>query len=740
MNMRTTVIVLIIALLLGVYFLLFETDWVGWRRQTTQERERQLAEAPPAEGVPVFGSQALSPGQITRLRIEKSDGPAITARREADSDQWNQIEPVNWPLQAWSMDQLINNAAGLRYTSTVDPAKQGMDLPSLGLKPALVTIELSGDADATDGAFEHRIYLGNTIAAGRAYAMVDDQPTVFVVSDGLYNQLVDEPLTSLRRKGLTSVDSGQAQRIALQRAGEPTIELTQAEGRWRLRQPVQGPAASAQVEALTGAFGSAWVRRFVADNPQDLAPYGLAEPAAVLTVDLPEPADPTDAADTEAGQQAPATTQPSRQRRLVIGQAADVPGETFFAMVDQTPVVFTVAESTKDTLTKDPMDLRQKTICAAPTAQINEVKITREGNTQVHLRRESGIWAFAETDPGYAVDAQAVDSLLKALTETEAVEGRIADSDQPESAGMSVTIGIATRSEPRIVHVEQINEQQVLVTGAGETYANVMDRGELEPLFATPLFYRDRTVWNISPEQVQSIRLVRTGQHPADHLFQRGGEAEAAEPGPWQLESFDRDAFDRLLAAITPLRAEQWLVEPKMYIPEGVTLHIELFDGTKRRLTIHPGAAEAEISDADLPFAIDRELVEAAMAEFGKRTVFDYDIDQIDQVMRGEVTVERDEQAQYHRVGGQDADLATGRVGAMFDTLAGLQARRWLGGGAFDPTHELVITTSDQRTHTLKLAANGARPIGQLDDGALFLLDDEAMAALTADLLREPQK
>jgi hypothetical protein len=177
-----------------------------------------------------------------------------------------------------------------------------------------------------------------------------------------------------------------------------------------------------------------------------------------------------------------------------------------------------------------------------------------------------------------------------------------------------------------------------------------------------------------------------------------------------------------------------------MYIPEGVTLHIELFDGTSKRLTIHPDAAEAELTGAELPFAIDTDLVEAATAEFGKRTVLDYDIDQIRQVTRGEVTIERDQQAQYHLVGGQDADLAPGRVGAMFDTLAGLQAQRWLGGGAFDPTHQLIIETTDQRTHTLKLGADDARAIGQVDDGALFMLDRQDMEKLTADLLREPQK
>jgi hypothetical protein len=207
MNTKTTYIVLLIAIALAGYFIVFETDMFGLREPSRRERERSGDTPPtPATGQSIQGLAGLMAGDVEKLRIVRGEEDAVVIERASDTDHpWQQTEPVRFPAQKWTVDDLLGNATSLRYTTRIT----GDDLSpaSAGLSPAKATLTLTGKRD--DKAFTHTLKLGRTVAAGRAYVQVDDDAAIYVVDDKLHRQLIDKSSTELRSRSLATVAVGR---------------------------------------------------------------------------------------------------------------------------------------------------------------------------------------------------------------------------------------------------------------------------------------------------------------------------------------------------------------------------------------------------------------------------------------------------------------------------------------------------------------------------------------------------
>jgi hypothetical protein len=741
MNTRTTLTVVILALLVVGYFLIFETDLLGLRRTTTREQERQLVENPPAGGAALFTVAELPPAGVQTLRIEQPDQPAVVIERDApQSEDFHQVEPVHFAMANWTMESLINDAAGLRYISIIDPQQQNLTLASLGLEPPRATLTLTGETTGNDPQpFTHTIRLGRTVAAGRAYVQIDDRPQVFVVDEALHRRLVDRPPHEMRSKSLPSIAVGRINQLIVDSpAGH--VELLQEDGDWSITAPATGRADRDAAQQLGRTLNRAYIERFIKDNPTDPAAFGLADPAATLTMIVEE--EPAVVQPTEANDDAvpsPATT----EHRLALGNPTDLSRENYFAMWDDLPVVFSLGKDTWDSLNTDAIELRAKQLTDAQASDIRDVLIERADGPVLHVRREAGIWQFAEPVPDYEIDPVVVGELVDALVDAESVDGLILDSPGFDEARTTLTIAAAGMAQNQVIYIRQ-SDDQLHTVHAGHTLANVFEPAALQPLFEPPLYYRNRTVLDLPADSIQRIQLVRSGEFPANYQFERSEPTAEDAPGDWQLEGFDADRFRQMLDHLTPLRATGWVGEQRMYIPEGVTLHIHDDQGNKHMLTVHVDADEAELSGIDRPFKLDPAFVDLLTGELRDRVALSVDADQIASVSAEGWTIERDTAGVYQLVGRQDIDEAA--AGAMFDTLAGLRVSHWLGDRippSDTPDVQRQITMRDGRTRKLQLwraEAQGRNPVARIDDGELFTISSQAMEKLAAEPILPPEK
>lgn len=720
MNTKTTVIVVVIAIALGAYFLIFERDLLN----RGPANEEQTPDASEVSGRPVLGEGKLTADKVQRIRIERPDEPLVVIER-ADKG-WAQIEPVRFPVQSWDIDKIVTDAAGLRYTSKFTPAGKDLSLDQLGLAPPQATLTFVTEGDKTT-----TFYLGRRAAAGGAYLTLDKPSQggeVYIVGDGLHASILDKRAQDWRNRTLVTISPGNVRRLKLQREGE-TVELTQTDGRWVLEQPVTGRADREAAQQLAQVLGQARIAQFVKDKPADLADYGLAEPRIVLNVETTDATPPDPKKEGE-------TPQPKAiMHTLSIGGAATLAEDNYFAMWNDVPVVFTIGKADVQKLQQPVKELRDPRLTPAERTAVREVLLRQPDDRVLHFVKDAGIWKFGDSAPPYGLDGGQVDELLKAILETKATDYITADPAKLGEPLVTVNLAVTGNEQGERLTIYRGEGQTLISVRGNESTGYVVDAKALEPVFKPALAYRDRTILDIDPEDVTELRVTRTGEHAAQYTVTRGDPGA----GDWKLDGYDRQAFEALLNRVAPLMADEWVVDPAGTAPEGVTVELTLKEGGKRSFTLDPASRIAAAEGVEGLFKVDEDLAKAATAELRDRVVLKTDLDQIATVKLGDATINRDANGLYKVEDGEG--LTEQRAAAIYDELTGLSVRRYLPRESLanlaEPTHRLTVITRGDDKHELSLwspqATSGKGWVGRVGDGEFFSLDEAAAQKLIGE-------
>jgi hypothetical protein len=242
MNFKTTLFLLALVVLVGTYFIAFER-----KQTTTSERQQAEAEAGNQAGTPLYTADQLSTSAVQSITIER-DG--VKAELQREGEEWAQSRPVRFAMNHWSVQQVVDAAAALRYSQKLTAGEKGAPtLEKLGLaKPeAVVTL------GASDKGKSHEIKVGR-MSLGRGYVQIDNDAAVYVVNDALHKLVLEQQVANWRKKNLTVPIEGQANAVTLTRDGK-TIQLTKADGNWSLGPPYSGRADSKAVGVLMANLG-----------------------------------------------------------------------------------------------------------------------------------------------------------------------------------------------------------------------------------------------------------------------------------------------------------------------------------------------------------------------------------------------------------------------------------------------------------------------------------------------------
>jgi hypothetical protein len=739
MNTKTTFIVLILAIALGVYFLKFETD-------TRPEPAPETETAPT--GQPLFARDTVIPEKINTVRVER-DGQTAVIHREASSvDDWKQIEPVKFGVQSWTMSSLLGTAASLRYTSSFTPAQKKLSLADLGLAPAKAVLTLESAAAKTV------MTLGSKAAAGRAYLVlgpVSDSSTVYVVEDRLHDELLSKKPRDWRSQTLTTLTPGNARKIELTRDGV-TTQLVSKDGRWTLAQPVVGRADKAAAEALVNAVGAASIDSFVEDNPKSLAAFGLDKPQIVLAIDAADLAPPLSEKKDDKAPAPPA--EKITTHKLAIGAATDLQNEKSFATWDDAPVVFALRKADVEKFQKSADDLRDPRLTPVAQADVKDIALDRPADP-LHFTVEQGQWSFADPKPAFNLDSGQVTKLIDALLKTRAGSYVAYHADPASAALVTVKLGVTNQPEPEVLAVRAAADPaKLMVVRGNETSGYIVDKSALAPLLDPPLAYRNRNALDLKPDDVTAIKITRTGKHPAVYDIARAAPKPEGPPAPgnkktdapalakvgdWKLDGFNKEAIGSLFTALMPLRADKWLDAPAAApSPEdSVVIDLTLADGKTTKVTLDPVKRTAAATGVDRSFEVEPATVIALASELRDTAVLKLEIDKIAAVKSGDVTVKRDAATGQYKAEGA-AGLNQAKAAALFDALAGLRAVFFVEStaAAGDPVVTITVTTADKKTQTIKVwTPAGGEPVAQVGEKA-FTIKPDAAAALTAKLVK----
>lgn len=387
MSMRSIVIAWIVAVATVV------ASRVAWRSADDRTEAVEAASRVHAEAIPV--------DEVDRVVVDRQDPDGREVRRhvfERGPEGWRQLEPFEVAAEGFAVRRLAVAAADLAATRRTPVAEVSGDadgLARLGLDPPDARIELSWPGGST------AIELGSRTVAGRAWIRLAGADDLLVVGDGLHERAVDDDPRNWRSRRLFP---SETEVVAIDLLNGPVTTRLERDGRrWAMRSPIQTRADPEAIDRLAAVIGRVEHDGFVADDPADLARFGLAEPAATLAV----------------------TRDGGMVERLLVGGPSGLVSRDRFAMIEGVPTVVRLDEATLRGLLPAVTGLIEPTGTGVRPADVRSIVIDGEAGS-VRLERDLDRWtatlvAGERTLEGEA-DPAVVDRLLDLITGTRATE------------------------------------------------------------------------------------------------------------------------------------------------------------------------------------------------------------------------------------------------------------------------------------------------------------------------------
>lgn len=186
MNVRTTIILLVVMVVLGGYVF-----WSGNNSSGTG-----VDDASSSLGLDTSMDEARTPilsvntADIQAIEVTNAEGTTVSLARAGDS--WNLTQPDAEPADAGAVTQVITDLVGLTATRSITETSE--DLSAYGLDKPAYEVILSGE----NGELA-RLRLGGANPNGSAtYVQRDTEPTIYLVSnfilDGVRNWITTPPV------------------------------------------------------------------------------------------------------------------------------------------------------------------------------------------------------------------------------------------------------------------------------------------------------------------------------------------------------------------------------------------------------------------------------------------------------------------------------------------------------------------------------------------------------------------
>ena len=297
------------------------------------------------------------------------------------------------------------------------------DLEKYGLDPPVVTAKAFLDTGES-----RTYYLGKRSAAGTWYLMAKDDNKVYSVLMK-YGKHFSYSVDDLRDKALLDFSLGELDYLRLSRSDKPDMELVRESSgssssahTWIMTKPYtysrQTDPESLSVFLKKIVLDS--VVRFIDDDPDDLAIFGLSKPQAELEL--------------RAGE---------KRTILLIGEKADT--GSHYIKLSESPSVVTVETRKLRFLDVDPFNLTRKTVLDAALTDAAEVRIyLGEISYEIKVEQpdESGQFRFFQD--GTAIDEKAFITFFLELSAISLVSEAI--PEEGVSSQLSISIQLLEES------------------------------------------------------------------------------------------------------------------------------------------------------------------------------------------------------------------------------------------------------------------------------------------------------
>jgi len=529
MKLRTTLVLLIIALAMGAF--IFGLD--RWSQSTRERRER-----------------AAHVVSVTRANIEGftiRDGDELI-RVKAEGDAWKMIAPWQDDADGGVIDQLLDAIQSLRPEAVISDLGRGdkrrQMLKDFGLNKSRLRLKLDGKQMPAEFLFGL-----DTAVQGESYLRIADDDAVYVVNNDLKNIVSKKPedfrdhrmtpfLTTLINRAIFRVSGGE-------------IELAKEQDNWLLVRPIKGRASNDAVVDILTRMNQTQIAKFVSGNNSNPGSFGLDSPSNVVTLFGDD----------------------GKKVEIQIGGPVPSNPDSVYAGLPQRKSVVEVGKAFANLFNITPNDLRDRKIARMNPDLIDRVTIERADKPKIVLGRDESRWRFLSPASAPA-NADNISRLIQGINNGE-VSDFVSDTatdltkyglDQPKlkitlssyssentaeaNAGETVLATLAFGNSENGVIYARLEEEPYIFSISNQVFST---------LPTTEFSFQTLDILDLKRDQLVSLRLERGGTESIDLL--RGTQRK------WVLKGHENDQNDGqiqlLLTTLTGLRAAAWVGNPK---------------------------------------------------------------------------------------------------------------------------------------------------------------------------------
>ncbi len=528
MNVKTTIVLLILLILCAGYMLVFHAGWFDKDDKINGDADSDKR-------------LTAKVGEIRQLVLERSGGEKIAfARRDG---KWHITEPIDAPAADWTVDAVAKSVSSLQYVRKYaddDPECPRDDLTHLSAPQHTVTF-----TDDTDKTYTIKVGLNPPPPpAGRTYVQLAGDKHIYVVETDLYS-ILDKAFAKYRLNYVARFENEQARRITVN--GDENYQLVKTDNKWKIDAPVQARTDQEKVKALLNAVSDIQAEKFIDDNPKNLAPYGLVNPRLIVTVELsPTPT--------------PSTTPTTQPKGKVISVAFGTGTDNkVFAKLADKPWVFQVNESSLADLQPKLSDLRDKNILDATGREITKVEITLSAGGSATLEKDKGKWRMLSPFAG-GCENNAVHKLLITLQNLKAGEFRdnptaiAAFGLKPPQGKITLHFRGSDRTETLLLGRISNSGQMAFVMASGSKSFAVISAADMAKLTKPSPAYWTKTISKL-PEDT-TITSVELDRPDGKFTIAKSDEGEFKLTKPVKAKT-DAKNVGAILKAIRNIRADK---------------------------------------------------------------------------------------------------------------------------------------------------------------------------------------
>jgi len=252
------ILVIIVALLVGAYFLISRNKADEETEDTGTENLLKLTD--------------YTSDEVESVKLQNPDGTFIIVKKDTE---WKLSSPTDFTADSSVLSSIVINAASLTADKLVE--ENAGNMATYGLdKPIIITLKLK---DGTEKVLE----IGNqTPTESGYYGRLSGENKVYVLGSYSGEKLVIGK-NGLRSKAIYSIASDTINQLSMDRDGQNVfVSEMDANKNWSMVQPIKGSMNSSALTPMLEAVASLTVTDFVEDKPADLSKYGLDKPSYSL--------------------------------------------------------------------------------------------------------------------------------------------------------------------------------------------------------------------------------------------------------------------------------------------------------------------------------------------------------------------------------------------------------------------------------------------------------------------------